>query len=1169
MAAHQVAIPLRLEAFVLNEAVVDSGLARIAPLSQPNFTGIQLDPISPAAANVPEFQSWIVESDKIRHIGDFISPNDDLEVDCVPFLHADDDDEPGNVVKRQAEVFLGQTFDALKWTGDDGADSSKRANLSVLASSNALMTDYQPFNSSVFSLVDNFSYVDGEGDTPMDALLAYLKSLPKPTDLELALTAMQNLLIKQADGVDVQQEAADLLHRHNYASSSGGTWYTPSGPNGGSKFSSVASGQETPLEKLNDINIQQRALNTMLREQTRLQWDLFAEWWKAIGTPRGTHFDYTMANNIVARLLELGGSSGAIATATSQVTEAQGALAVLLATNTATDAPFYCSKDPTILLAGCKSPWPPNYADALQVRLGTRVVTDSQALSPVPSNDDPDPSWSNLSKFISQLRGSPSQPRFPLELTDMVFDALLLEFRAIRPLLDSTGAEPIVSLKLVPDGSIPPAYHHSQDDTTFDPTGLDRWLDTQPFLPLFIEWEGQYYHIDFDDWDLQTVAASSVDNTTTGARKIEYGIPKSLAGGDPEVRVFSGRTLVLPQSSLSLEQSVDQIVRQTPPNQLPPEVDRKEIVNAVRQLPVLSATLSGFTDHLRTELAGTHVKPIVRQLGQPLSVLDSAVIPNTVFTKENILLMGQKTGKTPYGTLVHTDPTKCPFKPVTHGQFKFTKLNIVDKFGQVVTAIDPEVRRLDGSTTKNRLFPCVADGYKPQTLPDGSPKPVEPDDPGKCSFIQLSPRINQDARVNAHIVVQDGAGGSSAITWRPASEWEDQAVGWLLLNNADYGIQFFQKDGTFYREIRKGGPWPKGETVSKKWLPFEPPPSGSTNAALDRFIAQLEDDKYLDAMIFLLEQATADLQHTPNEYSGYLQSLIGRPFALVNMGWSLELANRPLHNQAMGTATQPPPYLLPPSSARKTKESHGEASDQYSFPIKLGDKDRSFDGLVCYFDTDPSTNDVDYSKITYYDDESVLPYSFPPGPAPGSKFPRDPSNAAPFPSLSPFYAQANDATSGPDVAKAYNSALKIFGGIVDPFSAVHGYTGGLLPVKALQFPHWFLEKALRSMTFFFQAGPLLVAQDVASTYSPAYQVSADPSAAATQETVPGHEVAVPAVSVGEWTWMQPYVGGNTDAYGLAKTTDGAARFEKAPYTAIQGYMQLRSPLTKEPARNVI
>ena len=86
---------------------------------------------------------------------------------------------------------------------------------------------------------------------------------------------------------------------------------------------------------------------------------------------------------------------------------------------------------------------------------------------------------------------------------------------------------------------------------------------------------------------------------------------------------------------------------------------------------------------------------------------------------------------------------------------------------------------------------------------------------------------------------------------------------------------------------------------------------------------------------------------------------------------------------------------------------------------------------------------------------------------------------------------------------------------------------------------------------------------MASTYDPAYEVSADPSAAATQKTVPGHEVAVPAVSVGEWTWMQPYGGGNTDAYGLAKKIDGLARFEKGPYTAIQGYMQLRSPLTKE------
>src|SRR4051812_24244862 len=40
----QVAIPMRLDAFVLNPSVLKRGRARIAPITQPNFTGLQIDP---------------------------------------------------------------------------------------------------------------------------------------------------------------------------------------------------------------------------------------------------------------------------------------------------------------------------------------------------------------------------------------------------------------------------------------------------------------------------------------------------------------------------------------------------------------------------------------------------------------------------------------------------------------------------------------------------------------------------------------------------------------------------------------------------------------------------------------------------------------------------------------------------------------------------------------------------------------------------------------------------------------------------------------------------------------------------------------------------------------------------------------------------------------------
>ena len=76
------------------------------------------------------------------------------------------------------------------------------------------------------------------------------------------------------------------------------------------------------------------------------------------------------------------------------------------------------------------------------------------------------------------------------------------------------------------------------------------------------------------------------------------------------------------------------------------------------------------------------------------------------------------------------------------------------------------------------------------------------------------------------------------------------------------------------------------------------------------------------------------LPPAPDSYAGFLASVVGKPLALVNMGWSLELAGPPLHNQ----------------SSSKTKDDGCNLLRDYVFPIRLGDKDRHHDGLVGYFD---------------------------------------------------------------------------------------------------------------------------------------------------------------------------------------------------------------------------
>ena len=119
----------------------------------------------PSGVNVPQFQSWIVESDRLRNINDSDMQSVDLEVDVSPSTNPLlFDPKNGTVVEGQAEAFIGKSTPTASWT-EAAASSGQHINLSVMTSSNPLFADYQPHNSNVFSFVDNFSYTTSSGAT--------------------------------------------------------------------------------------------------------------------------------------------------------------------------------------------------------------------------------------------------------------------------------------------------------------------------------------------------------------------------------------------------------------------------------------------------------------------------------------------------------------------------------------------------------------------------------------------------------------------------------------------------------------------------------------------------------------------------------------------------------------------------------------------------------------------------------------------------------------------------------------------------------------------------------------------------------------------------------------------------------------------------------------------
>ncbi|KAG8527297.1 uncharacterized protein KY384_008041 [Bacidia gigantensis] len=965
------------------------------------------------------------------------------------------------------------------------------------------------------------------GTNPIDALFGWLRSTRSTDafandDIRKNLNKIQTLVLDMNDDIDSQLQADDLLATNNFIPSDQGImWhFEESDTNTDNEKQKLPTTDQ--VAALRELNAMQVNLNAMIRDQARMKQELFFLWWTYMCVREKNDSSLPSGDDIRGRVMALyhriqsngDGSPGSdMAYYIDRIGWAKDGMTGNASVKAGIEPRFYRQRDPTVLVAGLSNRWPKiALDDTTAVRLDSQnkvvgTITNSNvALADLPVN---------LSKTFSQ--------HLPPSLVDPVLNLMKAanndrsEFRG--------GTTPVTSPYLDTD---------------------DRWTGDNGWFPLFIEWEAEYYHIPFSKWTF----APQGPQARYGYLLNDEDIATTSVQSD--YRVLHGRIPVLPQASYALEASLKQVFAKLRPDQQSlTATEQAALLKSARALDFVSAPMEGLTDQLITRKQGIHVTPLVfDENGNPTVTPEARAIGAEIGLDDyQFAWMKDVMKTTPFANLVgipadHT--TYNPFKPATHGQFRFTKFNIVDKFGQVVRGVGSYI---DSAASIHPipapLLPCLGDSYTVQANADGSPKIVLPrinSTDGLCPFVQLPPSINQEARVNFDFVTLDTLDDGNQA-WRPVSEWENPVRGWLIINYANESFQIFTPDGRFVKEysVITG-------TVSVR--PFSGTVTG-IDPILSGLLDAFSDGKYISGLFRTISQTVSTIQATPSSYSQSMLSIIGRPLALTTFGLSLELADPPLTNCATGI-TAPSDDIM-----------------SYAFPFKLGDTDNIFDGLYGFFGAYGTS--VDYSSFYTY-----LP--------PTTSTPNTSDPSKPIPStlaLRPFYASPYDGPSS--VQRIRNANLQVYPAIIDPFTAVHAYTA-LLPIAQLRLPTWVLDSQLNSISSFFKIGPLLLREDV-PPFSPTDEITADYNLndPATAQKSTGI-LEIPNVALADWNWLQPYwtardsKGVVTEAAGATANgaLEGQTRYnvlgvenppagpmwDAAPATVVEGFLQMRTGFGK-------
>ncbi|MFF2077468.1 discoidin domain-containing protein [Kitasatospora sp. NPDC058162] len=713
------------------------------------------------------------------------------------------------------------------------------------------------------------------------------------------------------DGADGDRDLQEITHKSWFAGSDGGhTWRIVPRP-GAEPPTSPASRSDLVPAWLEQLNADQAAHDAALPVLAERQWRLWALWW-LYRTPvdqRPDDLDPGFEADCAYQVDP--DREGSLAASTATQLELVAALRAELPNIPAGQDPqaaidawasgrglaghlqlqrtaqdgFYRPSDPVLLVegsAGAARPLTRDEEDPLPCRLPSnllRKVRIGDSWKPGPDDGAPlDPGIAGL----------------PAPCAALLAEFSLLHRAAFTRVSGRTALQTIIEN---------PGTHAEGPLAEY----TEPW--EQAWLPMFLMWKLNYFPTPYRTeagyhWTFRAPEPGSGPDSYSYTWNGTGAPPADFTGGehpDRLQRLFRSRSFLAPTTVFVARAQLARYLATYPGADTAALTALRE---ELEQLDVLSQTLDGFNDWL-------------------LQLDGGAQLP----TEAGIAGLTGDQNHVPDGAGGRNERR---FQPVRAGQFAFTDLSIVDRFG----------RRIDLVVSGRQYdqYPVRTASVTPNRPLYTSPPPNNPE-----RFVQLPPRLLQDTRL--------------AFTPRLA--------GWLLVNYLDQTVGVYGPAGEALGELRvitTGG-----STRAPAYTPLPHSPyTGLSDGRfkedhphLHGFLAALPKDTpaAFEALVKTVDKslrAIVDPVPTDDRLPGVL---IGRPVALIHTALDLQLQGPPLTDPSWPTV---PDTLQAPYT-------------DDTWAIRLGDPFDLDDGLIGYFRAEPD-QDVDYRRLHAVDPVGSDPY---------------------------------------------------------------------------------------------------------------------------------------------------------------------------------------------------